>query len=303
MTSKQPSAATGPTTKQPAAEKSPVRVQRPAGAQTRRTDPQPTVVSAEPLQPDKPRKATSARLSGRALSLAALLVGVAVGVAAFSINRINASNPEAVAPLILDENEIHWPFFRASHDLADAILADPAVLSEAATALPNPNDALSLRVDPSSDLSVLQLVATAKTPEAAQQLAASGAAALIKQSQADRRQGLSVDLTPLNLAITDLEEQQTTGEAELSAATEESAQIRLRSDLQAVSDQLNARRSERQELQSEIDSTGSAYIFLQPAQLSTPTQQSLLASVAAGAGAAVLTLLMLSFIAAQPRDD
>ena len=313
MTKERHSAATGPRTKQPAgkqaagkqatAGKSPVKVQEKTHAQARRTDPQRVVTSTVPKQSEKPPKTPTTRLTGRALSLVALLVGVAVAIAAFSVNRINASDPEAVAPLILDENEIHWPFFRASHDLADTILADPAVLNEAAAALPNPDDAISLRVDPSSDLSVLQLVATAKTSEAAEELAAFGAAVLMQHSQADRRHGLSVDLAPLESAIAKLEEQQITREAELSAATEESAQIRLRSDLHAVSDQLNARRSEQQELQSEIASTGSAYIFLQPAQIHSPSRQSLLASVAAGVGAAVLTLLMLSFITAQPRDD
>ena len=213
------------------------------------------------------------------------------------------ATPKLSLPLILDENEVHWPFFRASHDLADAILADPAVLDEAAAVLSNPDEAVALRVDPSSDLSVLQLVATAETSEAAEALAVSGAAVLMRHSQTDRRQGLSADLAPLEAAITDLEQQQVTREAELSAATEEAAQIRLRSDLRAVSDRLNARRAELQDLQSEIDSTGPAYIFLQPAQVHSPSQQSLLASVAAGAGAAVLTLLMLSFITAQPRDD
>ncbi len=244
----------------------------------------------------------SSRLSGRVLALIALVAGVAIGVAAYSINRVNTTNPEAVAPLILDENEVHWPFYRASHDLAQSILEDPATLSEAAARLTDPAEAVSLRIEATSDLSILSLVATATTEESARALASAGAETLVHRSQADRQSSLGQDLEAIEVDIARLERDQAAIGESLDSSTTESEQIRLSSDLRSTSDALNGRRAALEELNNQIESTNSAFIFLAPSRAKTPPRQSLLASLAAGAGAAVLALLLMSFFTA-PADE
>ncbi len=269
--------------------------------------PIPTVQAEHAVRPSQIRskredqpspQAPSVRedVRNRNLVAAAVLVGVIVGLLTFSINRLGTEKAEATAVLILDEDQVTWPFYRAAHELAASFVRQPTTLAEAAKGLADPTEAISLDVERSSDLSVVRLVAIAQTPETALGLVEQGSALLIENSERERQRDLVELQARTELVAQQLEQKQSDLQTTLDNSEIESEQIRLRSDLRQVSDELNDQRSKLVELQSEIDRTASAYRFVRSEKTTSGTQTAL-ASLAAGIGAAAGALLLLSFFA------
>lgn len=259
--------------------------------------PSDTQTSVETPPASKPT-----RVSSWMLLVVSALIGITIAVATFSINRISGQPPQAEATLILDETQNHWPFYKSSHEEARFIVEDPDLLQAAAALMQEPEQATSIEIQTSSELSIFGIIATAESDEGALELATASARELEARSEARRHEPILKLIGELGTEIDGLEAEQARLAADVDAGSSDADSIINRSELAQVSDRLNDQRDALRDAQSTLDATSSAYQFLGPAVVDQPATQSLVASLAAGAGAAVLTLLMFSFFSAPSSE-
>lgn len=246
---------------------------------------------------------TRSSMRGRSVTLIALLIGLIAAAATYSINRVSTATPQAEAILILDESQVGWPFYRSTHELAREIIEGPSTFEAVAAATSAPELARGIELQPVSDLSLLVLTATAESEDAAIALVTASAEFLITTSAADRNAPKLLDLERLKADVADLELDLGTASSRLDSATSESERLKAASDVQSLAERVNSQRLLSSDLESEISQTSSAFDLVGEPSLRQPSRQSVLASIAAGAGAAVLGLLMLSIFTSPSGDQ
>ena len=234
----------------------------------------------------------------RALIALAAVIGLLVAIAAYSYGSASDRTPTARVQMVLDEDQTGWPFYAAVQEEAEAFLRDGDALGAARERAGVSSG--EIRVDRPGDLSVFSVVATASDDATAIALADAGAVELIERSQASRRSTESADLAALDERRSALLSELDTISATVNALdpSDQSAEAVLaRGSLDSVGREFNDVERAIGDLESAIEATGPAYRAIGPATIDEQATSALLTAITAGAAAAILSLLALSFLA------
>lgn len=229
------------------------------------------------------------------MAIIAFAIGALVGAVTYAVNRVAIGDPTAQATVILDERQVHWPFYGAAFEQAESIIGRPETLNAARSTLDNPVDAIEISLEPSTDQSVLIITATAATDDAALGLAESAAVELVNLSALSRR---TIETEVVDRLITEIDELD---------AEQEALRLRLKSvddtdglvaskDLEHTAERLNLKKTALQDATESLNNVGSLFVVVGKPSLQGQVKQSVLASISAGAGSTVLVLLAFSLL-------